>query len=115
LYTTGYTGSLEPPSHGVLPSCQLGSDAGSKGVTTPRAIKDGNDFYGKNVILASRVAGTAVGGEILMSSLVRSLVESSVGASTFGEPRELGLKGLAGTHTVHAVTATRRGTVTMTS
>ena len=55
-------------------------------------IKDGDDFYGKNVILASRVAGKAVGGEILVSSLLRQLVESSVSAAMFGEPRDVELK-----------------------
>ena len=75
------------------------------GLHAGEAIKDGDDFYGKNVILASRVAGKAVGGEILVSSLLRQLVESSVGASTFGEPRELELKGLSGTHVVYRVEA----------
>ena len=51
------------------------------GLHAGEAIKDGDDFYGKNVILASRVAGKAVGGEILVSSLLRQLVESSVGAA----------------------------------
>ena len=73
------------------------------GLHAGEAIKDGDDFYGKNVILASRVAGKAVGGEILVSSLLRALVESSVGAAMFGEPREVELKGLAGAHTVFAV------------
>ncbi|MDP9238002.1 MAG: protein kinase [Chloroflexota bacterium] len=73
------------------------------GLHAGEAIKDGDDFYGKNVILASRVAGKAVGGEILVSSLVHQLVESSVGAAMFGEPRDVELKGLSGTHTVYAV------------
>jgi class 3 adenylate cyclase len=75
------------------------------GLHAGETIKDGDDFYGKNVILASRVAGKAVGGEILVSSLLRQLVESSVGAAMFGEPREVELKGLSGTHTVYAVTS----------
>jgi len=58
---------------------------------------------GKNVILASRVAGKAAGGDILVSSLVRQLVESSVDSSTFAESRDVELKGLAGHHTIHAV------------
>jgi class 3 adenylate cyclase len=74
------------------------------GLHAGEAIKDGDDFYGKNVILASRVAGKAVGGEILVSSLLRALVESSVGAAMFGAPREVELKGLSGTHTVYAIT-----------
>ena len=73
------------------------------GLHAGEAIKDGDDFYGKNVILASRVAGKAVGGEILVSSLLRALVESSVDAGMFGEPREVELKGLTGSHTVYAV------------
>jgi len=73
------------------------------GLHAGEAIKDGDDFYGKNVILASRVAGKAVGGEILVSSLLHQLVESSVGAGTFGEQREVELKGLAGTHGIYAV------------
>jgi predicted ATPase/class 3 adenylate cyclase len=73
------------------------------GLHAGEAIKDGDDFYGKNVIMASRVAGKAVGGEILVSSLLRQLVESSVHPDTFAEPREVELKGLVGTHTVYAV------------
>jgi predicted ATPase/class 3 adenylate cyclase len=73
------------------------------GLHAGEAIKDGDDFYGKNVIMASRVAGKAIGGEILVSSLLRQLVESSVGAETFVDAREVELKGLRGTHTIHAV------------
>jgi len=73
------------------------------GLHAGEAIKDGDDFYGKNVILASRVAGKAAGGEILVSSLLRQLVESSVAADTFSEPRDVELKGLAGSHAVYAV------------
>jgi class 3 adenylate cyclase len=77
------------------------------GLHAGEAIKDGDDFYGKNVIMASRVAGKAVGGEILVSSLLRQLVESSVSAETFVDARDVELKGLGGTHTVHAVRWTR--------
>jgi class 3 adenylate cyclase len=73
------------------------------GLHAGEAIKDGDDFYGKNVILASRVAGKAAGGEILVSSLLRQLVESSMDPSKFGHSREVELKGLTGTHTVFAV------------
>ena len=73
------------------------------GLHAGEAIKDGDDFYGKNVILASRVAGKAVGGEILVSSLVRALVESSVEPGTFVDSRDVELKGLGGTHTIHGV------------
>jgi class 3 adenylate cyclase len=73
------------------------------GLHAGEAIKEGDDFYGKNVIMASRVAGKANGGEILVSSLLRSLVESSVDAGTFSEAHEVELKGLSGMHAVHPV------------
>lgn len=75
------------------------------GLHAGEMIRDGDDFYGKNVIMASRVAGQAAGGEILVSSLLRQLVESSVGAAMFGEPREMELKGLSGKHIVFAIGA----------
>jgi class 3 adenylate cyclase len=73
------------------------------GLHAGEAIREGDDFYGKNVIMASRVAGKAVGGEILVSGLLRSLVESSVDRALFSEPQEVELKGLSGTHTLFAV------------
>jgi predicted ATPase/class 3 adenylate cyclase len=73
------------------------------GLHAGEAIKDGGDFYGKNVILAARVASQAKGGEILVSSLLRQLVESSIDASIFSAPLEGELKGLAGKHVMYAV------------
>ncbi len=52
--------------------------------------------------LAARVAGQARGGEILVSSLLKDLVESA-GEFTFGEARNVELKGLKGKHSVYAV------------
>ena len=91
---------------GASPTGGEGSSAHVKvriGLHAGETIKDGDDFYGKNVIMASRVAGKALGGEILVSSLLRSLVESSVDRALFSESKETELKGLAGTYTVHAV------------
>ena len=48
------------------------------------------------------VAGQARGGEILVSSLVREIVESR-GDLAFGETREAELKGLAGAHRLHPI------------
>jgi hypothetical protein len=39
----------------------------------------------------------------LVSSLLRALVESSVGADKFLDSREVELKGLAGSHTIYPV------------
>ena len=65
------------------------------GLHTGEALKEADDFYGKNVILAARIAGQAEGGEILVSSLLKDLVESA-GEFTFGAGREVELKGLKG-------------------
>jgi non-specific serine/threonine protein kinase len=54
------------------------------------------------VILAARITDRARGGEILVSSLLKELVDSA-GDIEFGEPRKVELKGLAGSRTLHAV------------
>ena len=46
-------------------------------------------------MIAARVAAEAVGGEILVSSLVREIVEAR-GDLRFGSERDVALKGLAG-------------------
>jgi class 3 adenylate cyclase len=58
-------------------------------------IKEGDDFFGKHVNLAARVAAQASGGEILASSLLKELTSSS-GDIEFGDPRSVELKGLTG-------------------
>ncbi len=73
------------------------------GLHAGEAIREADDFYGKNVIMASRVAGSAKGGEILVSALLRQLVESTVEASIFCDPRHVELKGLSGAHTLYPV------------
>lgn len=60
------------------------------------------DFFGKNVILADRIASEARGGQILASSLLKQIIESSE-EFTFDEGRNLMLKGLSGTHRVYDV------------
>ncbi len=72
------------------------------GLHTGEAIKEGEDFFGKTVILAARIACEAVGGQILVSSLLKALVESS-GEFRFRDGREVELKGLSGTHQVFEV------------
>lgn len=72
------------------------------GMHTGEVIKEADDFFGKNVVLAARIGSEACGGEILASSLVKALTESS-GDIDFGAPRTLELKGLAGNHSVYPV------------
>ena len=49
------------------------------------------------MILAARIASQALGGQILVSSLLKALVESS-GEFEFGDGRDVELKGLSGSH-----------------
>ena len=72
------------------------------GLHTGEVTKEGEDFFGANVALAARVAGAAIGGEILVSGLLKELVDSS-GEFSFGSPREAELKGIAGIRRLHEV------------
>jgi eukaryotic-like serine/threonine-protein kinase len=72
------------------------------GLHTGEAIREEADFYGRNIVLAARIADQAGGGEILASSVVKELTESA-GDLRFEKERELELDGLAGRHTVYRV------------
>ena len=72
------------------------------GLHTGEPVRDADDFYGKAVILAARIAGEARGSEILVSSLVRELTEST-GEFTFETSTDAELKGLAGMYRLSAV------------
>jgi adenylate cyclase len=52
--------------------------------------------------MAARVSTQAQGGEVLVSSLVREIVEPR-GDVQFGASRSVDLKGLGGSHLVHPV------------
>ncbi len=72
------------------------------GFHTGEPLREGKKFFGKAVILASRIAAQAKGGEILASSVVRDLA-ADLGDFRFDAGRDLALKGLTGTHRVFAV------------
>jgi class 3 adenylate cyclase len=67
------------------------------GLHSGQAIREEDDFYGRSVVLAARIASEARGGEILVSALVRELTEPS-GEFAFGDPTDVELKGLSGMH-----------------
>jgi class 3 adenylate cyclase len=77
------------------------------GLHTGEVIAEEGDFFGKNVILAARIAAQATGGEILVSEQMRAAAadhgsEGQDGIElSFDDGRELELKGLEGTHTVY--------------
>jgi class 3 adenylate cyclase len=64
------------------------------GVHSGLALREGEDFYGKTVILAARIAAEARGGEILVSSDARA----QAGEVTTDDARIAELKGLSGRH-----------------
>ena len=72
------------------------------GIHTGDVIRVEDDFLGKHVTLAARVANSARGGEILVSALVREIVDAR-GDLAFEEPRLVELKGLPGKWAVHPV------------
>jgi class 3 adenylate cyclase len=71
------------------------------GLHAGEVIKEGEDFFGRNVIMAARVASQANGGEILTSSVLKSLLQGS--DVSWGDSRTVALKGLSGEHEIWAV------------
>jgi len=71
------------------------------GLHTGDALKERDHFFGTTVHYAARVASQALGGEVLVSSLIRDLVSGA--DVVFLEIREVELKGLAGSHRLFAV------------
>jgi class 3 adenylate cyclase len=74
------------------------------GVHTGDALHESDHFFGTTVHYAARVASQALGGEVLVSSLVRDLVAGS--GVEFLESREVELKGIDGLHRLFAVDLT---------
>ncbi len=72
------------------------------GLHTGEPIPESDDFFGKSVIVAARIGSHAKGGEILISSATKQIVEEA-GDLNFDAGRELTLKGLSGTYIVYAV------------
>jgi adenylate cyclase len=74
------------------------------GVHTGDVLHEADRFFGTTVNYAARVASHALGGEVLVSSLVHDLVDGS--GVEFLESRDVELKGLDGTHRLFAVAVT---------
>jgi class 3 adenylate cyclase len=72
------------------------------GLHTGEVLRDADRFFGRTVILAARIAGQARGGEILVSTLVKKLTEST-GDLRFDAGREVELKGISEPQPLHAV------------
>lgn len=72
------------------------------GLHVGEMVHEGEDFFGRNVVLAARIADAAPPGAILVSSVLKALTESS-GDIKFGRGRSLTLKGLSGSQRVYEV------------
>ena len=77
------------------------------GLHSGSVIADERDFFGRNVVLAARIADRAVGGQILVSSDLRQYTESdpSFHYTSRGTHQ---LKGLKGEHELYEVRRDRR-------
>lgn len=64
-----------------------------------------DDYFGYTVNKTARPASVASGNEILVSRPIADEIRGLDGLSV-GEPRELNLKGLPGTHTAYPLTRT---------
>ena len=73
------------------------------GIHTGDAVREDDDFFGNTVNYAARVASFALGGEVLVSNLVRELVAGAGPGIDFLESRDVELKGLDGSHRIYAV------------
>ena len=71
------------------------------GIHTGDVLHEADHFYGTTGHYAARGASAALGGEVLVSNLVRELVAGS--GVTFRESREVELKGIEGSHRLFAV------------
>jgi eukaryotic-like serine/threonine-protein kinase len=80
---------------GDAPRVRVGMHAGF-------AIQEDSDYFGRNVILAARIADRARGGEILASQELRDFVAGDP-QMHFLEGHSVTLKGLSGRHTVYPV------------
>ncbi len=65
------------------------------GVHRGEVIREADDFFGRTVIIGARVAASAGAGEVLVTDDVRNVVGDRF---TFGEVRDLTLKGLSTTY-----------------
>lgn len=79
------------------------------GLHTGEVTRKADDYYGRAVTLAARVAAQAFGSEILVSDVVREILRSR--GYEFGESRTARLKGLEGEHRMWPLAWEKAGAV----
>lgn len=70
------------------------------GVHSGDAMHIDGDYLGQTVNKTARIAAAADGGQVLVSDVVRGLVDETPGLA-YGDPIILELKGIPGTHTAY--------------
>lgn len=78
------------------------------GLHTGELVREADDFFGRHVNFAARVGSKAAAGEILVSSLLRDVVEPS-GEFSFEARKPEELKGFRRKHKLHLVRWTDAG------
>jgi class 3 adenylate cyclase len=69
------------------------------GIHVGETVREADDFFGHAVSYAARIANQAIGGEVVVSSLVHDLL-APTGEFEFDEPRVVELKGISGAHKI---------------
>lgn len=72
------------------------------GIHSGSSVRRGDDLFGRNVVLAARIAAQAEGGEILISEAVRQALGDTADVDE-SAGRETELKGLQGSYRLYAV------------
>ena len=98
----GMMAAFAAPKSALLCAVDVQSDSGREtnvrvriGLHAGEVIVDGDDYFGKTVIMAARITARAQGGEILVSEGFRSLLDPPDGWR-FGPSRRVQLKGFPG-------------------
>lgn len=94
-FSTGVQGALDDDPKWATIRVRIGIHLGT-------SVRRGDDLFGLDVAMAARVADQADGGQTLVSEPVRHAV-ATLDDIEFGEPREVQLKGLRGTHALYPV------------
>ncbi len=72
------------------------------GAHTGEPVRDAEDFFGRDVAYAARIAAVATGGQILISGVTKAVIESS-NLFDFDGPHEVDLKGFDGPQPVFSI------------
>jgi class 3 adenylate cyclase len=78
------------------------------GLHVGETVREADDFFGRAVNYAARIASSAAGGETVVSSLIHDLI-AQTGDFDFGLAREIQLKGVDGVQTVYPLASIADG------